>query len=104
MSRRVVYIAHPLSGDWAANIASAKRYVISAVRLGYAPVAPYIEIDGLLDDDSPEDRAAGIECDLAILPRCDELWLCGPRLSAGMREEMRVAVEHGIFVRYLPES
>lgn len=96
---RLVYIAHPLRGDWARNIAAAKAYSAHALLLGYGPMAPYIVVDGVLDDSVEEQRRAGLAFDLAVIARCDEVWLCGPRISEGMRIEEAEAVRLGIPVR-----
>jgi hypothetical protein len=94
---KVVYIAHPLSGDWEGNTASARRFAERAARTGRAPVAPYLTLDGLLHE--PDDRALGLAIDLAMIPHCDELWLCGPRVTEGMRIEMETAFAYGVRVR-----
>lgn len=96
--RPVCYIAHPLRGDWPGNIASAKRYVQAAIQKGWAPIAPYILCDGLLDDSIEADRAAGLAVDLAQIPRCDILIACGPVISNGMKQEIDLARERGIIV------
>lgn len=94
----VVYIAHPLRGDWDGNVAMARRYAHAALLAGYAPVAPYLM--GLpLDDEKPLDRILGLSHDLAVIPKCDEIWLCGDRLSEGMRAEMEMANQLGIWLR-----
>ena len=94
MKRLVVYIAHALSGDWEANIADARLWVRTALDYGYAPVAPYLMTEGILHE--PEDRALGLELDLAMIARCDGLWLCGERVSAGMEQERDHALLLGI--------
>jgi hypothetical protein len=91
---KVVYIAHPLSGDWAGNTAAARTFCEAAARSGYAPVAPYLTLDGLLVE--PDDRDLGLEIDLAMIARCDEMWLCGPRESIGMAIERREAERLGL--------
>lgn len=94
----VIYLAHPLGGDWEGNIASARVYAERAVRiLGVCPVAPYLTLYGLLHE--PADRLIGIGLDAAIIPKCDELWLCGPRVSPGMELERDQALKLGIPVR-----
>src|SRR4051812_36588441 len=96
---KVVYIAHPLRGDWDANVASARRYCLAALRAGYAPLAPYLM--GLaLDDAVAEDRATGLGWDLDVIARSvDELWLCGDRISEGMGKEADEARAQGVIVR-----
>ena len=94
MTRPLVYIAHALSGDWDANIARARRYVDLAARSGWAPVAPYLTLLGLLHE--PEDRDLGLAIDVACVVRCDEIWLCGPCVSPGMAAELLAARGAGV--------
>jgi hypothetical protein len=101
---RLVYIAHPLSGDWDANIADARLWVRAAIDCGYAPVAPYLMTEGILHE--PEDREVGLLIDEAYVERCDELWLCGEVVSPGMaREAARAAnvVRGRLLVKYVPK-
>lgn len=39
-----------------------------------------------------------------VLAACDEFWLCGERLSAGMRAEKVEAERLGIPIRLIPSS
>ena len=98
-ARRIVYIAHALRGDWDFNIEDARTWAVLALRAGYAPVAPYLELGGRLDDQDPADRALGLEHDMAMIPRCDEVWLCGATVSAGMQLERDLALGRGIPIR-----
>lgn len=41
---------------------------------------------------------------LRVLEACDELWLCGSRMSAGMQAELAAAERLGIPVRSIPEK
>ena len=91
---RVVYVAHRLSGDWPGNTAAAREFVKHAAHHGVAPVAPYLTLDGLLVE--PDDRELGLEIDLVLLARCDEVWLCGPVISPGMLLELDAARARGI--------
>jgi hypothetical protein len=94
-----VYIAHALSGDWTGGVAAAKGYAYAAARAGYMPIVPYVLMDGILDDTDPEERALGMKLDIEQLRACDEIWLCGERVSAGMHAEIDVAIDLGLEVR-----
>jgi hypothetical protein len=94
-----VYIAHQLRGDWDGNIRRAREFAYAAMRRGVMPVLPYVLLDGMLDDDVPEEREHGIRLDILQLLACDEFWLCGPRVSEGMQAELREAVRAGLAVR-----
>lgn len=104
----VVYLAHPLSAGTRegilTNISRAKRWVHWAIEnYRVAVVANWILYCEVLDDMNPEHRALGIQHDLLIMRRCDELWLVGGRVSSGMRQEMIDARKHRLVVRDFTE-
>ena len=95
---RVVYIAHPLGADplqREVNRARAARWVMWAAICGVAPVADWIILSGQ-EDDSFRDR--GLAIDVALVARCDEIWLCGGRVSPGMAIERDAAIAAGVRV------
>lgn len=92
--RPLVYIAHPLRGDWEANLADARLWVRAALDAGFAPVAPYLMTEGILRE--PQDRELGLELDLATIAKCDLVWLCGPVISEGMALEREEALRRHI--------
>jgi hypothetical protein len=55
-------------------------------------------IEGILDDERPEDRELGFEHDLAIIGVCHELWICGPVVSTGVGIERDEADRVGCLV------
>jgi hypothetical protein len=100
---KVVYIAHPLGGgaDRDANIANAARWVVWAADRGVAPVADWLIIAGGWDESK---RARGLQIDEALINRCDEVWLCGVRVSAAMAHEAAYARLRNIPVHNLTEE
>jgi hypothetical protein len=96
-----VYIAHALSGDWEGGVRAAKGYAYAAARAGYMPIVPYVLMDGILDDADPEERRIGMMLDIDQLRACDEIWLCGERVSGGMIAERDVADDLGLVYRRL---
>lgn len=100
-SRKLVYIAHPLSGpDHATNRANAAKWCAWAARQGVSPIADWIILSGELAE-TPENRALGLDCDFAAIRRCNELWLVGGRVSEGMKLEADYARSGGVTVRDL---
>ena len=93
--KKVVYLAHPLGSgeDREQNRANAARWV-AWVTLAYnvAVVADWIVLSGQL---SEEHRELGLECDKALIERCDEVWLVGGRISPGMAIESEHALTRG---------
>jgi hypothetical protein len=94
-----VYIAHALKGDWFAGIRETKVWAFEAAKRGFMPVAPHVLFDGILDDSDPDERDRGMRLGLAQLAECDEIWLCGERVSEGMEGERVFAESRGIHVR-----
>lgn len=82
-------MAHPVAGDVAANIESAKRWYLYFLRnFDVAVVADWIVSCLVLDDNIPEDRRLGQRANATLLAHVDELWLCGDRISSGMQSEI----------------
>lgn len=101
-NRKVVYISHPLNAPAfdaiERNRENASRWCAWAALQGFSPVADWIVLSGVL---SEEHRELGLACDLALIERCDELWLVGGRVSAGMAIERDHAERRGMRVRDL---
>ena len=88
----VAYMAHPVGGDVPGNIAKAKRWLTFLQRTYpdrafVAPWIDWIEFAEGLDDADPKAREIGMQRDLAVVRRCDEIWLVGGYLSPGMKRE-----------------
>jgi hypothetical protein len=92
---KVVYLAHPVSGDVPGNLARAKRWLRWAQHFmpGAVVIAPWIlALDlGMEDDDVHRER--GLLRDEAVVRRCDVILLVGGRVSGGMCREAKVAGE-----------
>jgi hypothetical protein len=97
---KIVYIASPLAGDIQNNIQKALGYCRMAVSMGVVPLAPHTIFTRLLDDNDPEQRRLGMKMGYTLLERCDELWVFGSVLSAGMKAEITYAEKLGMPVRY----
>lgn len=95
MKKKTVFIGHPISGDVRGNTKKV-LYICKQIHRGsIIPVAPYLVSLRYLNDEVAEDRALGIEANLEAFHRryIDELWLFGDRISAGMEQEVRIALE-----------
>ena len=101
---RLVYIASPYAGDVEGNVAFAKEACRYAAAQGYTPVAVHLLYPQFLDDRVPQEREAGLKMGRRVLAACDEFWLCGERMSAGMRAEKAEAERLGIPIRQVPSS
>ena len=99
---KIIYIAHPISGDIAGNLEKI-RLIVRKINLCYndvVPMAPYWLDCHALDDKIPEERERGIKNDIAVLESglIQEVWLYGNRISTGMQHEIDLAVRLGIRV------
>lgn len=102
MESRIIYICSPYAGNIEENIAFARQACGYAIRQGAVPLAPHLLYPQILNDSVPEEREIGIRLGLDILERCEELWICGDRMSAGMKRETAYAKARGIPVRRIP--
>jgi len=68
---------------------------------GVLPIAPHIYFTQFLDDSYPAERELGIRAGLELLRECDEVFVFGDRITAGMDREINVARSLGIAIRYV---
>ena len=61
--------------------------------------APHMLYPQILDDSVPAEREVGIQMGLRVLASCDEVWICGERISHGMGCEIAEAERLGIPIR-----
>lgn len=100
---KVVYIAHPISGDVKGNLEKI-RLIVRDLNLNnpdIVPFAPYWLDCFALDDTNPKERERGIQNDIALFNKgfIDEVWLFGDRISVGMKAEIELANQLGIPVK-----
>ena len=92
---KVVYISHPLAGDLEENIRKAEEWIAWAADF-CLPLAPWVSIAKHWNEE--QDRARGLLLDKRAIELCDAIFLCGDRLSPGMREELEYAKSLGLQV------
>lgn len=93
---KLIYIASPLRGDYEKNIRNAAAYCEKACAAGVLAFAPHLYFTQFYNDTIPEQREKGLEMGLAMLEKCEELWVMGTRISEGMRGEIAHARELGV--------
>lgn len=101
---KLVYICSSYAGDVGRNVEFAKAACRFAMEQNCTPVAVHLLYPQLLDDADPAQRQAGIRMGLRVLESADELWLCGSRISEGMRAELAAGKQLGIPVKQVSES
>ena len=85
---KLIYIASPYAGDIEKNVVFAQRACLYAIHQGYIPIAVHLLYPQMLDDGDPAERELGLQLGQQLLRRCDELWVCGDRISSGMAREI----------------
>jgi len=94
-----VFICSPFSGDTEVNMCNARMYARKVALLDHLPFAPHLLFPQFLDDGIPEERQLGIRLGLLQMAECDELWVFGHEISAGMSIEIEKAKKVGIPIR-----
>jgi len=77
---KIVYIAHPISGNIQHNLAEVIKIIrhINLTHADVVPLAPYYTDILALDDTVPAERKRGIANDTHVIRTCiDELWVYG---------------------------
>jgi hypothetical protein len=97
--RPLVYICSPYRGNVAYNVRRAQSYCRFAISRNAVPFAPHLHYTQFLDDNVNRERKIGISCGVAMLSRCDQIWVFGDKISAGMKAEIQAAERFGIPVR-----
>lgn len=96
---KVVYVAHPISGDVKGNLEKI-RLIIRELNINnpdIIPFAPYWVDCHALDDSIPEERERGIKNNTELIKKCvDEIWFYGDKMSKGMWAEYFLAIENKI--------
>ena len=106
---KLVYIASPLRGDspsaedYGKNIRQAAEYCEKACSLGVIAFAPHLYFTQFYNDTIAEEREKGLEMGLAMLEKCEELWVMGNSISRGMRGEIAYAKELGIPIHHVQD-
>ena len=99
MKSKLIYIASPYAGDVKQNVAFAKRVCRHAISQGHTPIAVHLLYPQMLDDNDPSEREIGLRLGHRVLESCDEMWVCGDRISSGMAREISEAESLGIPIR-----
>ena len=98
----MVYICSPYSGNTQRNSELARRYCRLAVNRGCIPLAPHLLLPQFLSEAT--ERELAICIGLHLLEKCQEVWICGNRISEGMRREIARAKEIGLTIRNIKEE
>jgi len=98
---KLIYVASPYAGDIERNMKFAKEACRLVMNEGYAFFAPHLLYPQVLDDGCPEERQLGLDMGKKMLTSCDELWAFGDFISPGMKDEIDMATQCNIPVKYV---
>ena len=91
--RPKVYIVSKYTGDTEANTAAAIQYCRFAIEQGYMPIASHLLYPQILNDNDPAERELGLMFGIALLAKCNEVWCFGDERTAGMLQEIKMALK-----------
>lgn len=99
MKKKIVYVAHPISGDVLQNLRDIQmHYQLISAKDEVIPFVPYYATVMSLDDSDQFQRQKGFSHNEAIFKAgiIDEVWLFGDKISSGMKQEIIWANELNI--------
>lgn len=102
--RPLVYICSPFAGDEERNMEKARRYSRFAVRQACIPVAPHLLFSQFMDDSIPAERSISLFMGMVLLGKCEQVWVFGSTISAGMAAEIEKAEKKTMPIRYFTEE
>jgi hypothetical protein len=92
----VWYLSHPLAGDDKYTFEQNMEHVIHVMRIcyeeGWMVIAPYHTICLALEDDNPEWRRMGLECDCNVAQKLGFMLMTGHKISSGMGHEAEASM------------
>ena len=102
--RPLVYICSPFSGKVKKNKKNARKYCRFALEQHTIPFAPHLLFPQFMDDSSSEERKLAMFMNMIMLGHCEEIWVFGDRISAGMKQEIHKAERKRMKIRYFTED
>lgn len=97
----LVYICSPFSGDVENNVNKAQKYSRYALDEGNIPIAPHLLFPQFMSDES--ERRLAMHFNYVLLGKCEEVWVFGDNISPGMAEEIKIAENRNMKIKYIGE-
>lgn len=94
----LVYICSPTQGDYEENAQQARKFCRAAAEMGVVPIAPHLLFTQFLDYSAAE-HYIGLQMELELLSRCNELWVCTNHISEDMESKIAAARQQNIPIR-----
>lgn len=99
-----VYVASPLRAPTRSEVHRNMNNALLTVekirtkRPDLRAYAPHAYLPDMLDDNFPDERDLALTIGRMVLSSCDAIFVCGDRVTNGMKEEIKIAVEKGMEV------
>lgn len=100
----LVYICSPYRGDTESNTTAARKYCKFAVNNNAVPIAPHLLFPQFMNDENPKERKLAMKMNMLILDKCNEVWVCGDKISKGMKQEIKQAKRLEKKIKYFGEE
>lgn len=98
----LVYVCSPFAGDVDRNIQNARRYCRFVVDSGGIPLASHLLLPQFMSEET--ERELALFMGMILMDRCEEVWVFGRLISAGMQKEITRAEKRGMKIRYFMEE
>lgn len=107
ISNRIVYICHPYRdkdiNKIMENIQSSEEYARMVRAAGYYPIIPNSITPGLFGVIFNEEEVI-VAYQHALMDTCSKMFVCGNRISAGMKVEIEYCEKNGIMIEYITKE
>ena len=100
--RPLVYICSPYSGDIQSNTGKARRYCRFAVDEGAIPFASHLLLPQFMSEET--ERETAMFFNKVFLGRCEQMWVFGDEITAGMAQEIDRAKRYLKKIRYFTDE
>lgn len=100
----LVYICSPYSSNVEKNTIAARAYSRFAVDNGAIPLTSHLLYPQFMNDEDPKERELAMFYNKILQGKCQEVWVFGTYISAGMNAEITLAEKRNQKIRYFDES
>ena len=103
-AREVVYVCSPYAGVIDKNVSNARKYSRFVLTKRKIPLTPHLLYPQFMDDTNPNERKVAFSINKVLLGKCEELWVFGRNITAGMRLEINLARGRGLLLKWFDEN
>jgi hypothetical protein len=98
----MIFVCSPYRGNIKVNTENARQYCQRVIKeTGEIPIAPHLYFPQFLNEENPVERERGINAGLKLLELCNEIWVFGESITAGMSKEIQFARRQGKIIKYI---